>query len=48
MKKQTKRAGRPEGVKVPCGWGCGKTFTTSEIRYHLVHCAKRPKKAVKA
>jgi hypothetical protein len=36
--------GRPRGVTMPCGWGCGKRLTASEIRAHFTSCRKRPKK----
>jgi hypothetical protein len=36
--------GRPPGVTMPCGWGCGKTLTASQLREHFTTCPKRPKK----
>lgn len=35
--------GRPRGVTMPCGWGCGKTLTAREMREHFTTCPKRPK-----
>ena len=32
--------GRPRGVTMPCGWGCGKRLTASEIRAHFTSCPK--------
>ncbi len=34
--------GRPRGVTMPCGWGCGADLTAREMRSHFVLCAKRP------
>lgn len=35
-------AGKP-GVKMPCGWSCGKKVTCSDMRKHFTECPKRPK-----
>lgn len=35
--------GRPRGLEMPCGWGCGARLTISEIRGHFKTCALRPK-----
>ena len=32
--------GRPRSVTMPCGWGCGKRLTASEIRAHFTSCPK--------
>ena len=34
--------GRPPGVAMPCGWGCGKSLTASEMREHFTTCPSRP------
>lgn len=34
--------GRPPGVAMPCGWGCGKSLTASEMREHFTTCLSRP------
>ncbi len=34
--------GRPPGVKMPCGWGCGRKLTAREMREHFTTCPKRP------
>jgi len=39
--------GRPKGVRMPCGWGCGANLTASEIRGHFTGCARRPKESSK-
>jgi hypothetical protein len=36
--------GRPRGVEMPCGWGCGAKLTAREMRAHFTACPKRPKK----
>ncbi len=34
--------GRPKGVTMPCGWGCGASLTAAAMRAHFTACAKRP------
>jgi hypothetical protein len=34
--------GRPRGVTMPCGWGCGARLTAREMREHFTKCPKRP------
>jgi hypothetical protein len=34
--------GRPRGVTMPCGWGCGANLTAREARPHFAKCPKRP------
>jgi len=34
--------GRPRGVEMPCGWGCGAQLTAAEIRTHFTSCPRRP------
>ena len=34
--------GRPRGVEMPCGWGCGAKLTAAEIRTHFTDCPNRP------
>lgn len=42
-KPQSKHpGGRPRGVTMPCGWGCGAHLTAREIRVHFTSCIKRP------
>jgi hypothetical protein len=36
-------AGKP-GVKMPCGWNCGGSYTAVEMREHFTICPKRPKR----
>lgn len=35
--------GRPQGPRMPCGWGCGDSFTATQLRPHFTVCPKRPK-----
>jgi hypothetical protein len=52
MKRKAKRpgapaghpgwGGRPRGVEMPCGWGCGAHLSAGEIRDHFKNCPKRP------
>lgn len=34
--------GRPKGITMPCGWGCGAALTASEMRKHFTDCAQKP------
>jgi hypothetical protein len=34
--------GRPRGVEMPCGWGCGTQLTAREMRKHFTTCPRRP------
>jgi len=36
--------GRPCGVTMPCGWGCGRRLTAREMREHFTTCPNRPAK----
>jgi hypothetical protein len=38
----TPKPGRPAGVRMPCGWGCGALLMRSEIGPHWDACPKRP------
>lgn len=43
IKAHTKHAGgRPRGVTMPCGWGCGRELTAAEMRKHFTVCSSRP------
>jgi hypothetical protein len=42
-RKRRPGACRPRVVTKPCGWGCGKRLTATEIRAHFTSCRKRPK-----
>ena len=35
--------GRPRGVEMPCGWGCGARLTAVEMRKHFTDCPRRPR-----
>ena len=37
-------SGKPMGVTMPCGWGCGEQLTARTIRGHFTSCAARPGK----
>ena len=39
-----KRAGRPPGPRMPCGWCCGAQLACSEMRKHFTACRRRPKR----
>lgn len=34
--------GRPPGITMPCGWGCGAHLTARQMRGHFTGCANRP------
>ena len=36
------RGGRPAGPRMPCGWGCGATLASTDMRTHFTECPKRP------
>lgn len=36
-----KKGGRPPGRTMPCGWGCGATFTSVGMRKHFAECPNR-------
>ncbi len=38
--------GRPRGVEMPCGWGCGAKLTAREMREHFTTCKRRPPAAI--
>jgi hypothetical protein len=34
--------GRPRGVTMPCGWGCGYALTVRRFQEHFKTCPNRP------
>ncbi len=34
--------GRPQGVTMPCGWGCGARLTARTMREHFTSCPAKP------
>ena len=44
IKANLKRAGRPPGPRMPCGWCCGAQLACTEMRKHFTACPRRPKR----
>ncbi len=43
MGRANKHAGgRPQGVTMPCGWGCGAHLTARMMREHFTSCPAKP------
>ena len=40
-RKNAPGAGRPAGLAMPCGWGCGKAMRAGDLRAHFRDCPKR-------
>ena len=45
-KKGKVRRGRPESPRMPCGWECGGSYTSTEMRAHFTDCPRRPGRVI--